>query len=285
MTGALATSAAAALPLAPLAATTDVMAAPLAFVEPFVFGAALVFARVTGILLGLPVLGNPAVPPAFRALLLFWLSVLVYVAIGTPPVALSVELLEALPLFLGEFLVGAAMGFAARVLLAVAEAAGSLMGLSAGLGLATAMDPVSGESGNTLGSLLLMLALVLFVTLGGHAALVGALLDSYHRYPLGDPSALPGLLENVVATGANLFELATRLAAPLAIVGLIVNVAMGLLVRVAPTLNLFAIGFLVVIAASLLLLYHEVPAIAVELKGTMDGLREALVVGKWGGDG
>lgn len=267
---------------APLIATADALAVPLAFIEPFVFGAALVFARVTGVLLGLPVLGNPAVPPAFRALLLFWLSILVFVAIGLPPVPLTVDPLEALPLVLGEFIVGSAMGFAARVLLAVAESAGSLMGLSAGLGLATALDPVTGQSGNTIGSVLLMLSLLLFVTLGGHAAVMGAVLDSYERYPLGDPAALPGLLENVVGTGANLFELSMRLAAPLAVVALVVNVAMGLLVRVAPQLNLFAIGFLVVVAASLMVLYQEVPAIAMELQGAMEGLRGSLVTGRWG---
>jgi flagellar biosynthetic protein FliR len=265
------------------AGVADAFAAPLALVEPFVFGAGLVFLRVTGVLVGLPILGNPAIPGAFRTLLLFWLAILVYVASGAPPVPLTVEPLVLLPLALGELLVGAAMGFTARLVLAVAESAGALMGLGAGLGLATAMDPVTGQSGNTIGSVLLMLALVLFVTVGGHVAVVGAILDSYTRFPLGDPEALPGLLTNVVAAGTDLFELSVRLSAPLLVVSLVLNVAMGLLVRVAPQLNLFAVGFLVVITASLLLLWYEVPAIAVELRGAMADLRETLVTGRFAG--
>jgi len=266
---------------APLAGVADALAGPLALVEPFVFGAGLVLVRVSGALSGLPILANPAIPGAFRTLLVFWLTILVFVSIGAPPVPLSMDPLVLLPLALGELLVGAAIGFAARLLLAVAESAGALMGLGAGLGLATAMDPVTGHSGNTIGHVLLMLALLLFVTVGGHVAVVGALLDSYERFPLGDPRALPELLENVVSTGSALFELSVRLAAPLLVVSLVLNVAMGLLVRVAPQLNLFAVGFLVVIAASLFLLWHEVPSVAVELRGALAGLRESMVSGRF----
>lgn len=255
------------------------IALPLGLIEPFLFGSALVFLRVAGVLLGLPVLANPSVPGAYRVLLLFWVSALVYVAIGMPPVPIALTPLESLPLFCGEFLVGAAMGFAARLLLAVAEIAGSLMGLSAGLGLAQAMDPVMGSSANDIGRLLTMMTLLLFVGVGGHIAVIGAVVDSYRRFPVGDPAALPRLFYNVVETGGAVFALSMRLAAPLAVVAVVVNAGLGLLVRVAPQLNLFAVGFLLVIGAGLLLLYHEVPAIAVELNSAMADLRVNLVSG------
>ena len=254
---------------------------PLGVVEPFAFGAGLVMLRVAGVLLGLPILANPSVPFAFRALLLVWLSALIYISLGLPSRPPELDPLIGLPLFAGEFLIGAAMGLAARMMLGVAEIAGSLMGTTGGLSVARAFDPVTGSQSNTIGRFLVMAALIVFVGVGGHVAMLGAVIDSYRVFPLGDASALPEMILNLMETATAMFNLAFRLAAPVAVVALVVNVGLGLLVRVAPQLNLFAVGFLVVISVGLLLLYYEIPVIVSGFADAMGNLREDLVHGRF----
>ncbi len=252
---------------------------PLGAVEPYVFGLLLVLLRVTGILLGLPVLSNRAVPGAFRAVLLMWLSGLVFISIGAPSVPVQFDLILAAPLFATEFLTGAAIGFAARLLFAVAEVAGAFMGVSSGLAMARAFDPMTGQSSNIIGQIMTTFVMLLFITIGGHYAMLGAAIDSFERFPIGEPQLLMGLISNLLDTAEVMFALAFRLSAPVIITALVVNASMGLLVRMAPQLNLFAVGFLVVIGAGLMMLYYEVPTIGVQFQDAMVDLRSNLVEG------
>lgn len=149
--------------------------------------------------------------------------------------------------FVGELVlqatVGAGTGFLVHVVFAAVQAAGSLVDLFGGFQLAAAFDPMSQTSGAQFSRLYQMLASVLLFASDGYQVVVGGLLRTFDALPLGvvlDPAALAGSL----TTGlGDMFVAALQIAGPLLVVLFLADVGLGLLTRVAPALNAFALGF------------------------------------------
>jgi flagellar biosynthetic protein FliR len=182
-----------------------------------------------GIMLGLAI--APIVPPPQQA--------------GTAGLVLMVA---------GEALIGIALAFGLRVLLAAAELAGHLAGFQIGFSYAAIVDPQSGVRNNVVAALYANMAMLTFLGINGHHALIRALAGSYDELPIGAAS-LTGPLAPIVAHLLGLvFVTGVRLAAPVVTALLLVEVVMGLLARAAPSLNLLVVGTPVRLLAGMLAL-------------------------------
>lgn len=168
-----------------------------------------------------------------------------------------------------EVLMGLAIGMVARLVLAALDVAGELIGLQMGLSFAGFFDPLAGQA-NAVGRLVTTLALALFVAMDGPAMLVAATVNSLHVFPVhpvgptaSATSAAQWLGNLPVGTLlAQVFESGLLIALPCIALLLFINIALGLMARVAPQLNLFSIGFPVTLTAGLVLLAANLPTLA-----------------------
>lgn len=203
----------------------------------------LVAARIAGLLMFQPLVGGIAVPWQVRALLIIGLAALVapvvHLAAGAPadPGVIAFALMT-------EIGLGAAMGVALRMVFVGMQIGGQLIAQESGVAFAQIADPNSGVEGDMINIFYGQLAGIVFLIIGGHRVLVGGVLDSFKSLPLLtpvlDPAAALTLLTDAIGSGC---ELGLKLAAPILVTMLMVNVALGFIGRTVPQLNVATVGF------------------------------------------
>jgi flagellar biosynthetic protein FliR len=170
-----------------------------------------------------------------------------------------------------EVIIGLSLGFAVRALMAGAEFAGHLSGYQIGFSYGATIDPQNGVQNTMLATLYGMLATLGFLAINGHHLLLRALATSYAGLPIGMGGINGTLLGTVRDIMALVFVVGTRLAAPIVIVLLVVEVAVGLISRTSPSLNFMIIGYPVRLIVGLVVL--------AALVGTIPAVTNALVEG------
>jgi flagellar biosynthetic protein FliR len=218
------------------------------------------FLRIFGLIIAEPLLGNRSVPVAAKLGLALFLTLLV--APLLPPMP-AVEPASAAGVMVGvqQLLIGVAMGFCVRVALTAAETAGQLAGLQMGLGFAVFFDPQSQAQTAVVGQFVGLFAILVFLSLDGHHLVLSTLVESFRALPISTaPLSAVGLRE-VVQWGGTIFSAGLLISLPVVAALLIANIAVGIMTRAAPQLNIFAVGFPVTLATGFVALYLATPYI------------------------
>jgi flagellar biosynthetic protein FliR len=199
----------------------------------------LVFAiaviRPSLLVVGTPLFGGSFAPPVIRIGLIVVLGAFMAPLIGVPARVDSGLLLA---LVLREVLIGFALGMSVRLVIAGAELGGHLTGFQMGLSYSALVDPQSGVRNNVLAALYGSFTMLILLLTDGHHDLLRAMATSYDALPVGVGVVSAGLGDLVARMFGLMFTLGVRLASPLIITLLLVEVALGVMARVAPTLNL-----------------------------------------------
>lgn len=246
---------------------------------PLGFHAMLVLARVGAAVMLLPGLGEAEVPATIRLSLALALvaALLPGLAPGLPP--LPAEAPELLRLIALETAIGLWLGLLARLLALALAQAGQVAGLMIGLAspLQAAGDPMLGAQAVALARMLALLGAVVVLSSGLYALPLRALAESYAALPPGAPFRAGVAAESVAAMAAESLALALRLAAPLVLLALLGNLALALLARVAPQVQVFVLATPAQILAGLALLALLLPALSAAWAEAMrHGLHAAL---------
>ena len=207
--------------------------------------------RVLALFMTAPVLSMRTVPLRVKIGLALLTA---FAAAPSLPVATTLPLdsPRALEAVFQQVLIGATMGFAARIVFAAAEFAGELMGLQMGLNYAGFFDPTSGSNGTAVGRFFGSTASWLFVVMNGHLMLTAAVIRSFETFPVGqEPLAITQMLAPH-QWGAEVFHLGLWIALPVISMLLFVNLVLGVISRVAQQLNIFAIGFPITLGTGLI---------------------------------
>jgi flagellar biosynthetic protein FliR len=134
---------------------------------------------------------------------------------------------------------------------------GFVVSSQVGFSMAQMNDPVNGMASDVISSLLSLVAILVFFAIDGHLVLAGVLAQSFKAWPVG--AGYPPLLLHAVALNLGwVFSAAMLLALPIVFSTMVVQVGFGFLNRVAPTLNLFSLGFSLVILFGMLMLVQVV---------------------------
>jgi flagellar biosynthesis protein FliR len=201
----------------------------------------LPFVRILALISVVPVLGNRSVPVRVKIALAALITVVAVPSL-TLPSAAQLDSLPGMMLLAREFFIGITLGFAVRIVFAAIEMCGELIGLQMGLSFAGYFDPNSG-SGTAISAYLRTVAILLFLSINGHLLVIAGVVDSFERIPIAlDGNALLQA-KRAVALGSQMFAIALSLALPVIVVLLIANIGMGVMSRVAPQLNIFAVSF------------------------------------------
>jgi flagellar biosynthetic protein FliR len=221
------------------------------------------FLRVLSLFMAAPLYSHRSVPVRVKV------GLGVVIAIVMAPMLpaqqqISLDSPQVLPLVVQQIVIGLALGFMVRLAMAGIELGGELIGLQMGLSFAGFFDPQSQHGGNVIGSWLGVIAMLIFLGINGHLLLIQTLDDSFRTFPIGGNLFSFADVMSLAAAGGGIFRLGLQLALPFIAVLLIVNLTLGVMVRVAPQLNLMSVGMPATITvgfASLFLLlpYLEQP--------------------------
>ena len=197
--------------------------------------------RISACLIATPIFSSMSVNTRLRVSLAMVLTILIYPLHDWP----IVDVLSGagLVLFLEQVVIGVMMGLILQIVFAAVSAAGEFISLSMGLGFAMMVDPNSGVQTPVISQFLVVLATLVFVSIGGHLILLELLLDSFRLWPIGEPQLEMAMVWDLLQWSALLFTGAAMIALPAMVVLLLANSAMGVVSRAAPSLNVFAVGF------------------------------------------
>ncbi|MFJ2356112.1 MULTISPECIES: flagellar biosynthetic protein FliR [Frigoribacterium] len=224
--------------------------------------------RMTAFLVIAPPFSYRAFPARVKAMLGIGLALAVaprvapgYVSLETGPFVMALVL---------ELVVGAVLGFLVFVAFAAVQAAGSLIDLFGGFTLAQAFDPQSMVNGAQFTRLFQMTALALMFATGGYQLIIGGLTRSFDAVPLGLGMDLSRPVELLTTGVSQLFLSTIQIAGPLCVVLFLADVGLGLLSRVAPALNAYAMGFPLKILMTVMLaggVFLALPGVVASLTG------------------
>ncbi|WP_135210812.1 flagellar biosynthetic protein FliR [Vitreimonas flagellata] len=206
-----------------------------------VWSAALLFARIAGVIMLLPGFSEPAIPARVR------LGFALVLAICLAP-TLADRVPDAATSAWGmafqvssEALIGILIGGAARFLMTALATAGQIVGLEIGLAFAQTADPTMTQSGQLTSVFLSMLGLALMFATGLHHMFLQGVVGSYDLISLGAPPPVGDAADLALTTAATSFRVGFQIAMPVVAAGLIFRVGLGVLSRLIPQIQVFFI--------------------------------------------
>ncbi|ATX82932.1 flagellar biosynthetic protein FliR [Mariprofundus ferrinatatus] len=242
-----------------------------------VIAAMLVLIRVSCLLILMPVLGHRLVPAQVKIGLSALLAILLY-----PAVANSLPQMPATPLALmlvaiQEILIAAMLAMVAQLIFAAAQFAGQVMGYQMGLAIANVFDPTTSAQISIVGQFSIVLSMLIWLSAGAHNAFLFALADSFDLLPIGQPLDVSGFLAlNEMAS--SMFVLALRLVAPMLLLLFFLYVALGLLSRAVPQIQVFFVSFPLTVGIGFLAFALALPSIISLMHDSFTGISESLPV-------
>lgn len=229
-------------------------------------------ARIMGLIATAPILSNRASPARIR--MGFGAAMTLALIPALPPSGLIVGSWPGLLALLQQMLIGIALGFSMRVVFTAIDLAGELIGLQMGLGFAMFYDPDNAAQSPVISEFLGLLAMLIFLSINGHLMLLAVIGNSFEWWPVGADLFPANGWMAIARWGSTIFSAGVMLALPVIAALLVVNIALAILTRAAPTLNLFAIGFPVTLIAGFVMLLLSMPFFAPALQQLFDyGLR------------
>lgn len=221
----------------------------------------LVFIRVASMLAVAPIFGNRAVPVRLRIALGLVLAGTTFPFVHAPVVA-ATSVWQVVTATVHEALIGLLTGYAAGFIFYAVQFAGDIMSYQTGFTLSSTIDPSTLEPVTIFARFQMMLAIVLYVLLDGHHFLLRALITSFERVPLMSAHLRAGLTDEFMRMAGASIAAAVRISAPILVATFLAHLALAILSRTMPQLNVFAVSFPLVIAIGLMVLMATLPAFA-----------------------
>ncbi len=216
------------------------------------------FVRVLAVFTSAPVFSAKMVPVRARVALAF-LVALASQASLPPADIIGFNDPRALGVLMQQMGVGLSLGFAVRIVFTAVELAGEMVGLQMGLNFASFFNPSMGNQANAVGIFFSQMVALLFVVMNGHLMVLMAVNRSFQAFPI-DQNFLQALEQmKLYQLGGDLFASALWIALPMIGLLMFTNLALGIMSRVAPQLNIFAIGFPVTLLVGMLGIAFTLP--------------------------
>jgi flagellar biosynthesis protein FliR len=226
-----------------------------------VTGFFLVLARISPLFVVAPLFSSKMVPTQVRAV------VAVGLAMGLTPIAVHGLHVPTTPfavtgLLIEQLLIGLAFAYAVGAVFSAVEAAGAITDMLAGFSFGSLVDPINGNQGGTLTNLYSLVGLAFFIAIGGDAWLLRGLARTFTLVPLTSSAPISSLTTGVESAFGSIFVSAVEIAAPVLLAMMITDIALGMVSKVVPQMNVFAVGFALKVGVALLIVAASMPFIS-----------------------
>jgi len=232
-------------------------------------------ARIFALLASAPFFNNVAQPQRIR--LMAGLVITIALVPVLPPMpAVSPGSWVGFAIIAQQIMIGLMLGFTLRIAFSAIDIAGDLIGMQMSLSFAVFYDPQNAGQTAVLAEFLGLLAVLIFLALNGHLLTLSVLAESFKLLPIAATPFGAGGFASMLAWSSVLFSAGLLLALPLIAALLIANLAMGVLARVAPQLNIFAVGFPVTLISGFIVLMFSIPYFGAALERLFDQAFRAM---------
>jgi len=209
----------------------------------------------------MPLFGTRLLPVRVRVILAFSITVLIAPLLPAVP-QVGIFTWQSLLISLQQMLIGISMGFVMQIIFSILVVAGHQIASMMGLGFSSMIDPQNGVSVPVISQFLLILGTLLFLVYGGHTLLITAVFDSFSLLPISASGLSPSDFLHLVQWAGIVFSAAVQMILPIITTLLTITLALGVITRAAPQLNIFSIGFPIGILSGYIILLLILPSIS-----------------------
>jgi flagellar biosynthesis protein FliR len=242
----------------------------------------LVMARVTPLFIVAPGFSSTMLLPRVRTVLALAIS------IGLTPIAMHgqkipSDVLPLVGLLIENFIVGLALSYTIACVFGAIQGAGNLADSFGGFSFGSTVDPVNGNPGGSMTNIYTMVGLAMFLAIGGDDWTLMGIKATFNAIPLTDSAQVRPMVSAMESAGASLLVGAIEIAAPVMLAIVITDIALGMVSKVVPQVNVFAVGFTVKVGVTLLIVGVSLPFLgnwmSNQLEGSLFSTIHALRIG------
>lgn len=236
----------------------------------FIAGYLWPFIRIAALISVVPILSSQVVPKRVRIGIAAAITIVVAPTLDPMP---SIEILSAdgILVCIYQMLIGLAMGFTIRIVFSAFETGGHVIGQTMGLGFAQMVDPSNGVTVPVVSQFYTVLGTLLFLALNGHLIVIDVLAESFRTMPVALNTISMDGLWSIITLSGWIFKGAVLISLPAVSALLLVNIAFGVMMRAAPQLNIFAIGFPLSLTLGFVFILVTLPMFLPQFTDLLDG--------------
>jgi flagellar biosynthesis protein FliR len=227
-------------------------------VSDFITGL-MIFIRIGAMLTVVPFYNSNSIPALVRLALSLIITYMIFFNVEAYPFKVDDSLALLFIFGFKEVFVGVIMGFTLNIVFQGISFAGLLVGRDMGLAMSSMFDPVSGDDGNIVATILSMAAVIVFILINGHHFVVQSLSYSFTVIPIGGFAVTESAYELIVKYSGSIFVLSVKIASPLIVAYFLIHLASGIIARVSPSFQVFFVLIPLKIGVGLFLLVLVMP--------------------------
>lgn len=202
----------------------------------------LIFVRISGIFIMAPVFGSKNIPVMIKAGLSLVISLILFPMFFQTNIILPEQAIPYVIMLLSELIVGWIIGFASSLVFSAVHMAGQLLDTQVGFGIVNILDPQSGQQVPLIGNFKYILALLVFLVTNSHHLLLTALFNSFKIIPVSGVVFNKAITELIINMVWGIFTIAIKISLPVLVAIILTDVALGILARTMPQMNIFVVG-------------------------------------------
>lgn len=238
----------------------------------------LILLRMIAFVVSSAVIGSPNVSAQVKILLSLVFVVLIYPTVKVSPEDLAVMADNLILLAARELLIGLTLGFLTRLFFFTVGMTGELVSVSIGLGAAQMFNPMMGSNSNTIEQFYNTLATLIFFAINGHHLLITGIAQSYELIPIAQMKLNLGPYAEIATFAQGMMMMGIKMSAPILAAILVTNIAMGLLGKAVPQINVLVTSMPVTLMIGFVLMFICIPLIVVEMNGVVDVTHEKMMM-------
>ncbi|GMT42578.1 MAG: flagellar biosynthetic protein FliR [bacterium] len=241
-------------------------------------GFVMVFVRLSGLFFTMPVFGSSTVPIHAKVALVSVTSFIVFSVTNLPPVDLTMSVWKLTVMLAGELAIGLTVGFATQLVFTAIQLSGQIIGFQMGFAIVNVMDPTTNSQVSITAQFQNLVALMIFLAISGHHWLIVASVKSFDLIPVLGFTPSASLAETMLHLTSNVFITAVKIGAPIMATLFLLNVALGLVARTVPQMNVFIVGFPLQIGMGLFMVGATLPVFVFMFKRSLASLFENIIL-------
>jgi flagellar biosynthetic protein FliR len=228
---------------------------------------ALILLRMLAFVISSAIFGSPSISTPVKVLLSITISVVLFPTVRAANVDYTLVSNEIIGLAIRELIVGLSLGFLTRLFFFAVTMTGDLVAISVGLSSAQLYNPMMGTHGNTIDQFYSTIGTLIFLVINGHHMFLGGIAQSYELVPVASLSLKVGAFAEMAVYGQTVMMMAIKMCAPVLVTIFLANLAMGILGRAVPQINVLVTSMPVTIMLGMAVVFLCLPLLVIEMSG------------------
>jgi len=207
----------------------------------------------------IPVFDSKNIPALFKVGMSFVITAILFPVLELNNIPFITEAIPLVIRITGEIILGVLIGFSVKLTFAGIQLAGQLIGFQMGFAIANVIDPITSSQASIISMFMNIIAMLMFLTVNAHHWFLRALVESFHMVPPFGFQFNGSLMEQLTTFAGDMFVIAIKVGAPVIAALLLTTVALGLIARTVPQMNIFIVAMPIKIVVGLLFLGLSLP--------------------------